>query len=81
MNKENEEHLQGIQVWFHKEINAKYRAGQAEHGGDMWEKPGMLRCAIEEALDQVTYLKTMHDQIQNDNPELLEFLMGGTKEG
>ena len=42
MNKENEEHLQGIQVWFHKEINSKYRAGQAEHGGEMWEKPGML---------------------------------------
>jgi hypothetical protein len=77
MNKEHEEHLANIQMWFNKVIDEKYRAGQEEHGGSMWMKPGMLRCAIEEALDQVTYLKTMHDQIQRDNPELLKFLMGG----
>ncbi|ANS04434.1 hypothetical protein [uncultured Mediterranean phage] len=76
MNSEHEEHLNNIQTWFSKAIDSKYRAGQAEHGGEMWMKPGMLRCAIEEALDQVTYLKTMHDQIKADNPELLEFLMG-----
>jgi hypothetical protein len=76
MNKENEDHLQSIQMWFNKLIDEKYRAGQAEHGGEMWMKPGMLRCAIEEALDQVTYLKTLHDQIKDDNPAFLEFLMG-----
>jgi hypothetical protein len=41
----------------------KYEAGQIEHGGKMWEKPGMLDHAKEEVIDLWHYLCTLEDQI------------------
>ena len=79
MTPEQESHLTSITEWFREEVDEKYRQGQKEHGGSMWEKPGMLRSAIEEALDQVTYLKTLHDQIADKDPKLLKFLMNEDK--
>ena len=61
---EQEAHLQKIQSEFAADLAAKYRAGQQEHGGNIWEKRGMLEHAIEEAIDQVVYLYTLRDQLR-----------------
>ena len=64
MTPENEAHLRRIQTEFAADLNAKYRAGQEEHGGNLWEKRGMLTHAIEEAIDQVVYLYTLREQLR-----------------
>jgi len=44
-------------------LDAKYRAGQREHGGDLWEKP-MVRSILEEGLDLVVYALTLEQQVK-----------------
>lgn len=44
-------------------IYAKYLAGQAEHGGELWRKRGLIDHAIEEAIDQIVYLLTLREQL------------------
>jgi len=44
----------------------KYVTGQKEHGGNLWEKEGLLDMAIDEAIDQVIYLLTLKKQLEND---------------
>jgi hypothetical protein len=41
----------------------KYVAGRDEHGGNCWEKPGMLQHALDEAADLPVYLHTAKEQI------------------
>ena len=41
----------------------KYEAGQREHGGNCWEKPGMLSHAIDEVSDLTVYLWTLREQM------------------
>lgn len=55
-------HLQRILTSFQADATAKYVNGQREHGGNLWEKPGMLEAAIQEAIDQVIYLYTLKEQ-------------------
>ena len=64
MTPEQEAHLQAIKARFNIETDKKYRAGQAEHGGNLWEKTDefLLYAAIEEAIDQVTYLVTLYEK-------------------
>jgi len=64
MTPEHEAHLEHLKAEFCKDLDAKYRAGQIEHGGNIWEKPGMLEHAIEEVLDMAVYLYTLRDQIK-----------------
>ena len=64
MDPECEAHLATIRHEFCEALDAKYRAGQEEHGGHMWEKSGMLDHAIEEAIDQVVYLFTLRAQLR-----------------
>ena len=64
MTSEHEAHLAHLKAEFTADLDAKYRAGQIEHGGNIWEKPGMLEHAIEEAIDLVVYLYTLRDQIK-----------------
>lgn len=45
-------------------IARKYRAGQKEHGGNCWEKPGMLAHAMDEAADLPVYLHTLQEQLE-----------------
>lgn len=59
MTPEQENHLQSIKDEFVSLVDAKYRKGQAEHGGDLMEKDGILDMAIEEAIDLVVYLLTL----------------------
>jgi hypothetical protein len=46
-------------------VDTKYRAGQAEHGGDLFRQTAVELCdaAILEAIDQVVYLFTLRDQL------------------
>jgi hypothetical protein len=60
---EHEAHLQRIISAVTSEIDAKYRKGQEEHGGNLWLKPGMLDNAIEEVLDLCVYLFTLREQL------------------
>lgn len=62
MDAAHEAHLQRILSEFNADARAKYEAGQLEHGGNLWEKPGMLDHAIEEAIDLVVYLYTKREQ-------------------
>jgi hypothetical protein len=55
-------HLARLLARIQGDLTAKYAAGQREHGGSLWLKPGMLECAIEEALDLLTYLYTALEQ-------------------
>jgi len=75
MEGDHENHLATVIDWISDAIDTKYRKGQQEHGGRMWEKPGMLACMIEEAVDQAVYLKTVADQIRRRDPKLYSFLM------
>lgn len=48
-----------------QELVTKYMAGAKEHGGKIWEIPTekLVGAAIEEAIDQAVYLKTLQQQI------------------
>ncbi len=63
MNVERERHLERILDASEGLINEKFRRGQAEHGGNLWEKPGMLQNALEENADQAVYLFTLDGQM------------------
>ena len=58
------EHLTHIQTEFDKLVAAKYMNGVAEHGhmGHLWDR-AVDREALNEAIDQVTYLITLVDQL------------------
>ena len=58
----HEAHVKRILDQFGRDLHAKYEAGQKEHGGNLWEKPGMLAHAIAEAIDLVVYLYTLQEQ-------------------
>lgn len=62
-----EQHLATICKEFESLVTKKYRAGQAEHGGNLYDVPVMslLDYAIDEAIDQVTYLLTIKQQLNS----------------
>ncbi len=62
MTAAHEAHLTGILSRVSTALDKKYRDGQREHKGKIWEKPGMLEHAIEESLDLLVYLHTAKDQ-------------------
>jgi len=66
MTPEQEAHLTKILEQFKNDCSKKYRNGQAEHGGNLWNKVGIIDMAIEEALDLYVYLVTLKDQLEND---------------
>lgn len=62
MDAEQHAHLTRILDRFTQDAAAKYEAGQSEHGGNLWEQPGMLENALSEAIDLVIYLYTALEQ-------------------
>lgn len=64
MTRDQESHLIAVQTFTRTMIDRKYRAGQRQHGGDLWLKPGMLAHAFDEVVDQVTYLQACREQCQ-----------------
>lgn len=65
MTPEREAHLEHIIQQAGASINAKYRKGQAEHGGSLVDVPTvqLVDSAIEEAIDQLTYLLTIREKL------------------
>jgi len=62
MTPEQEQHLQDVKEWFTDQVDIKYRAGQREHGGNLWTKPN-LPFIMEETIDLVVYAVTMEQNI------------------
>lgn len=69
MTPDQENHLRDVKYDFLNEVDRKYRAGQIEHGGDLWMKPGVLEMALEEAVDMYVYLHVLKQQ--RDNPSII----------
>lgn len=65
MDAPHQAHLARILGKLNADLAAKYEAGQREHGGNLWEKPGMLEQAIAEVLDLAVYLYTALEQRDN----------------
>jgi hypothetical protein len=65
MTQEQESHLQGIKDQFARDVDAKYRAGVREHGGNLWEMTPLqlIDEAMKEAVDQYTYLFEARRQV------------------
>jgi hypothetical protein len=60
-----ESHLARVKAEFLSLVDAKYRAGAAEHGGELLALPDLevLDLAIEEAIDQVVYLLSLKENL------------------
>lgn len=56
-------HLELIKAKVEGDLDKRYRAGNAEHGGALWKKP-VLGEAIAEATDLIVYLHTLRQQIE-----------------
>jgi hypothetical protein len=65
MSPEQEAHLQRVKDWICEKIDKKYRAGQAEHGGDLWKKSMVFDFLVEEVVDQVVYTESLDEQRQD----------------
>ena len=63
MTPEQEAHLKGLTDRFVSFVDRKYRAGQKEHGGDLWKKKDIIGMAKEEVADLWVYLDTLEQQI------------------
>lgn len=55
MQPEHEAHLQRLLAWVSASVDRKYRRGQAEHGGKLWEAPGLLKELHAETFDLLAY--------------------------
>lgn len=71
MTPEQEAHLSLVQKRFMQVSEVKYRRGQKEHGGSLFEKSDefLLDAAIEEAVDQVIYLLTLKEKLYGANDQ------------
>ena len=65
MNQVQEAHLARVKTEFVALVDAKYRAGAAEHSGELLALPalGILDYAIDEAVDQVVYLLSLKEKL------------------
>jgi hypothetical protein len=66
MTPEQENHLERVKSEFLEAVDTKYRAGQREHGGDLWRKPGVLEMLMDECVDFWVYAQVLKEQ--RDNP-------------
>ena len=62
MSPEHEKHLQGVLNDLIKDVDLKYRRGQAEHSGAIWRRP-VWKDAWDEILDLAVYMHTMRLQL------------------
>ncbi len=70
MTNAQEAHLRRIIDGFTARCDSKYRDGQKYHGGNLFAMGAMklLDNAIDEAIDQVTYLLTLRDRLAEGVP-------------
>lgn len=66
MSEEQEQHLDLIVRNTNYRMKKKYRAGQAEHGGNLWDMTPLelIDNLIDEAVDQLTYALTLKQQLE-----------------
>lgn len=57
MTTEQHKHLESLEEKFSELLYSKYTKGQAEHGGNLWDRD-CLEDAIPEVVDLATYLLT-----------------------
>ena len=62
MSPEHEKPLAGILADLVKDVSAKYRKGQDEHGGALWRRP-VWKDTWDEVLDLCTYVHTLRLQL------------------
>lgn len=67
MTRNHEAHLDKLKKACLTLMDSKYRKGQKEHGGDLWRMPleDLLDNAILEAVDQVVYLLTARERLND----------------
>lgn len=65
MTEAQERHLEGIKENLLVALDRKYRRGQAEHGGHLRQKGGMVPQLADEIVDAVVYLDTLKDQLSD----------------
>lgn len=67
LNAEQTKHLNHVQGEFAHRLAAKYTKGAEEHGGDLQDmnELELVENAIEECIDQFTYLLTARDKLLN----------------
>ncbi len=67
MTFEQDQHLTKIQTEFSRMVFWKYRQGAKEHGGNLIDMTPLqlLDNAIDECIDQFTYLITLRDKLAN----------------
>ena len=65
MTKEQEAHLARVIAVFAAACDIKYRRGQREHGGNLFDCSALELAeeAIREAVDQIVYLVTLRDKL------------------
>lgn len=63
MTPSHEAHLELIKAKVEVDLDRRYRAGQAQHGGKLWSKPVLCE-ALAEATDLMVYLHTLQQQIE-----------------
>ena len=64
MTPAQEAHLDGIKGRIVVGLDEKYRKGQAEHGGNLWLKPGLFAMLDAEVKDFVVYADTLRQQLE-----------------
>jgi hypothetical protein len=66
MTPEQEAHLERIQQQSVKALDSKYRRGQAEHGGNLFDKTAfeLLEEALAENTDQRVYILTAMEKLE-----------------
>jgi hypothetical protein len=64
MNDKQIKHKDLIKAQFSERVERKYVRGALEHGGNLWDKPGMLDNALNEVTDLVTYIFTLAQQLK-----------------
>lgn len=73
MTRDQERHLQSIKDEFLKRVDQKYRKGQKEHGGNLFDyaRLDLVENTIDEAIDMVTYLLSLRRQMLSTMPEAM----------
>ena len=66
MTPEQEQHLAAIQAAFKEQCEAKYRKGQQEHGGNLWERR-TVNDLEPEIVDAWTYMQCIKADFRRIN--------------
>lgn len=61
MTQNQEKHLSDIKASFADEVDVKYRRGQKEHGGNLWDRD-VVPDIIDEAIDLYTYAHAQRER-------------------